>query len=231
MEKQSVLFTISVLALAFLFSACQKSATENSQDEFQTLPTVLPITGLSPTPSMNSDSPIRKVDFKNFTFPETNDYPRFRLKDGEKPFEFGKKDGIDLFKIEYLDLTSDRNEEAILTMSIQTGGSAMPNFIFIYTLENEEPKLLWNFMTGDRASGGLKKVYGANDDLIVETFGDNKFINGEWKFDYPKGEFRGDCCPTAYTKIRFKWDGKKFVIQGSPELFNYDRSEEMKKSQ
>ena len=67
-------------------------------------------------------------------------------------------------------------------------------------------------MTSDRASGGLKKIYAANDELIVETFGDNKFVNDKWKFDYPKGEFKGDCCPIAYTKIRFKWNCKKFVI-------------------
>lgn len=222
MKKQNVLLIIYFLAIAFAFSACQKSTAENNQASPQSLPTVSPTSSLSSILSPNSDSPIRKVDFKNFAFPETKDYPEFRLKDGEKPYEHMREDGIDLFKIEYSDLTNDGKEEAILMMSIQTGGSAIPNLIYIYTLKNGKPKLLWEFMTGDRADGGLKKIYTENGELIVELFGDSKIVDDKWSFHIPEEKYLGDGRPSIYTKNRFKWDGKKFTVEGKPELFDYD---------
>ncbi len=85
-------------------------------------------------------------------------------------------------------------------------------------------------MTGDRADGGLKNIYAENDELIIELFGDSKLVNGEWKFDYPKDRYAGAGRPTIYTKNRFKWNGKKFIVQGNPKLFDYDVNKEMKKN-
>lgn len=211
-----------ILILAIAFSACKKSTAENEQIKSQTLPSISPTLSLTPTSSPEEDSAIQKIDFKNFTFPETDGYERFTLKDGEKTFEMGKEDGISLGKTEYSEVTGDSEKEAILIMSIQTGGSSTPNLVYIYTLKNEKPQLLWSFITGDRAEGGLKNVYADNGKLVVETFGDNKFENDEWEFNFPKNKFSGYCCPTAYTKIRFKWNGKKFAVEGKPELFDYD---------
>lgn len=232
MKRQNVLLTtILVFGITFMYSACQKSAAENSKTETESSPAVSPTPGISITPVPNLNSPIRKVDFDNFTYSAIDDYGEtFTLKNAEKTFKMGEEDGIDLFRTEYADLTDDGNEEAILTMSIQTGGSSMPNLIYIYTLKNTKPKLLWGFMTGDRAEGGLKKVYAENGELVVETFGDNKFEDDKWKFDFPQNRFSGYCCPTAYTKIRFKYNGTKFVAQGKPELFDYDMKKETNKN-
>lgn len=208
-----------LVVIALSFSACQKNAAENVNISS------LPVISLTPTPSLNSA--IGKIDFKNFTFPWTKglaskDKKTFMLRNGEIPFEQKGRMGVSLGKTEYADVTNDGEDEALITLSIQTGGSSTPNIVYIYELENKKTKLLWSFDTGDRAIGGFKNVYSENGSLIVELFGDDKFENDEWKFNYPKSKFKGDCCPTAFTKFRFKWNGKKFVLDGNPELFDYD---------
>ncbi|MCA1640257.1 MAG: hypothetical protein LC768_18375 [Acidobacteria bacterium] len=142
-----------------------------------------------------------------------------------------KEDGIFFGEADYWDLTGDGKEEAILTLSIQTGGSAIPELIYIYTLQNSKPKMLWGFMTGDRAEGGLKEVYAENGELVVELFGVDKFENNEWKFNLPKEGAGGLCCPTVFTKFRFKWNGRNFALIGKPELFDYDWKKEVTKNQ
>lgn len=94
--------------------------------------------------------------------------------------------------------------------------------VFVYTLENEKPKLLWSFDTWDGAQGGLKKVYAKNGKLIVDIFGAAKFENNEWDFRMPEGRADGLCCPTAYTKISFEWNGEKFTPVGNREIYDYD---------
>ncbi|MDQ3131552.1 MAG: hypothetical protein M3Q99_12425 [Acidobacteriota bacterium] len=220
--KDKLLIKILAVAIVFAFSACQKSAADNVNIS-PSLVVAVPTQISAPTPMPNLNSPIRKVDFKNFTYPETDGYEGFKLKNSEKSYIHQQEDGIYLGKVDYTDVTGDGVEDAILLMGIQTGGSAIPTLIYLYTLENKKPKLLWAFMTGDRADGGLKDIYAINDELIIELFGDSKVINDEWKFDYPEEKYAGAGNPTIYTKNRFKWNGKKFVTVGNPELFDYKR--------
>ncbi|MDQ6788646.1 MAG: hypothetical protein M3033_17725 [Acidobacteriota bacterium] len=226
MRKQNILLiTICVLAITFAFSACQKSVAGNSVVSSEISPNQVS----SKTPSPRLNSPIRKIDFRNFTYPwteglSTKDEKNFTLKDGEIPFERDGQMGVSLEKIEYVDITGDGADEAILIISLQTGGSAVPNVVYVYTIEKEKPKLLWSFYTGDRAEGGLKKVYAENGNLIVELFSNNKFIESKNEFEFPSElELKnGLCCPTNFTQFRFKWNGEKFVVKGKPELFEYD---------
>jgi hypothetical protein len=226
MRNKTLLINILVLATAFTVSACQKTHLDSTH----TPTTFPPSQSSSATRDETLTSPIRKIDFENFTYPETADYYSFTLKGGEHPFIMNKEDGIYLGKVDYSDVTGDEQEEAILTISLRTGGSAMPNLIYVYTLKNENPHLLWGFMTGDRAEGGLKRVYTENSELVVETFGENKFENDNWKFSLPQKNAGGLCCPTAYTKIRFKWENEKFVPEGNPELFDFDWKKETQKA-
>lgn len=98
--------------------SCQHSeATETSASK--------KISDNSPTSAPNLNSPIRKIDFKNFTYPWTedltsNDDKTFTLKDGETPFELGKQMGVLLGKVKYADLTNDGQDEALITISLQT---------------------------------------------------------------------------------------------------------------
>jgi hypothetical protein len=221
-----MIFKLLLLILtSVVFIACQKTEVEN---------TSLPFTATSPTVKPVSDSPIRKIDFKNFTFPWTEgltseDEKTFIIKNGGRKV---KKDdmGVSLSKVEYGDVTGDSDEEAILVFSVQTGGSAVPNMVHIYKIENKKPKMLWNFDTGDRAEGGFKKACAENGNLVVETFGDNKFEDDKWSFNLPKEGAGGLCCPTAFTKIVFKWNGEKFVPFGERQVFDYDWKKDQQSS-
>lgn len=229
MKKQKFLLVIICLAVtAFAFSVCQKNTAENIQIKPQTLPAVSP-TSISSLNSKESDSKsystIREVDFKNFTYPWTED----QGGDGNFALENGKKERLDkddieatFETVEYGDVTNDGEEEAFVSIYPYSGGNCQCIMVFIYTLENKQPKLLWSFDTFDKAVGGFKKAYADGGELVVETFGDNNFENGKWKFSFPENKFRGFCCPTVYTKIRFKWNGEKFVEEGERELFDYD---------
>lgn len=213
-----------LLATCCIFSACQKSEADNIAISPSQIVPMSKTPSPTQTPAINS--PIRKFDFENFTYPWTKDLTSaddktFTLKNGERPFERDGQMGISLGNTEYADVTNDGEEDAILSMSVQTGGSATPEMIYIYTLQNNSPKLLWHFDTGDRAEGGLKNVYAEDGNLILELFGDDKFENGRWKYDIPENKFQGLCCPKVFTRFRFKWNGKKFVVEGKPELFDY----------
>jgi hypothetical protein len=207
------------------FSACQRSSAENNNSSSpQPSPLASSILLLSQMPTKNSNSSIERIDFKNFTYKGPADYPAtFTLKNGERPYvphQKSNEEGYSLQDIAYLDLTGDGKDEALITIYVETGGSAVPHLVFIYTLEKNKPKLLWKFITGDRAEGGLKKIYPDNGKLVIELFGENHLAKGKWTSHIPR--VQGLCCPTLYTKTRFKWNGKQFVIDGTPEVFDID---------
>lgn len=180
----------------------------------------------------NPNSPIRKIDFENFTYPWPKEYGSgnsaypgkyFKLKNGELPHKIFSNYGIPRdvsvsgTKIGYCDLTGDKNEEAIVMLFPSHSGTASNQFVYIYTLQNNKPKLLWEFVTGDRADGGFKELYFENDEFVIELDGKNKYIGGDL---YAEDETsKGDCCPTMFTRARYKWNGKRFALQGKPESF------------
>lgn len=160
---------------------------------------------------------IREVDFQNFTYP----YPRdpadsdkrspksYTLHKGELPPTRDKdgfidKMGIDLVGVNYGDVTGDSSEEAIVVLSILTGGSALPNIVYIYTWQNTSPNLLWSFSTSDRADDGLRDVYIKDDKLIVEL--------------YTPIDKRGDCCPLFFKRYSYFWHNNRFRQKGKAEL-------------
>ena len=126
-----------------------------------------------------------------------------------------------LNNIEYADLTNDKEDEAIISISVEYGAGSSGLF-YIYTLENKKPKILWYVESGYGAEGELKKVYAENNSLIVELFGNNKFIENTGEFKFPDQKDIPKDLPTTFTKFHFKWNGEKFVVEGKPELFNYD---------
>jgi len=231
-EKNTMKF-LALLAV-FTFSACQQAV----KDSISSFPQTSSLFSPTPTPSpkkstvKKTDSSIRKFDFKNFTYPLTEDQggkgETFTLKNGKQK---QTEDQIEatLQTIEYGDITNDGSEEAMLSVYPWSGGNCQCYMVFIYTLENKKPKLLWKFDTWDKAEGGFKRAYAEKNELIVELFGDSKFEDDKWNFTIPEGKFSGLCCPTVYTKSRFKWNGEKFVVEGTPELFDYDWKKESEK--
>ncbi len=143
-------------------------------------------------------------DFKNFKYPKfclEGDTKSFVLKDGV--YKNDDDDDHLIFAVaKYADVTGDGNDEALVIVDIITGGSAMPACVYIFTLENpntKKVKLLWDFQTGDRANGGLRKIYGENGDLVIER--------------YTTEEVFGACCPKYYIKETYKWNKGIFEKQ------------------
>ena len=229
MRNEKFLFAkILVLAMTFVFSGCQRSGAQSIALPAPPTPSISP--ALAPTPTANSDSSIRKIDFKNFTYHSIGNRgvgDIFTLKNGQKE-QTATEDGATLSKIEFGDVTNDNREEALISILPVMDGNCQCEMVFVYTLANGQPKLLWSFDTWDKAEGGLKRVYAENGRLTVETFGDNKFENDKWEFSFPQKGAGGYCCPTAYTKIRFGWNGEKFIAEGLPEVFDYDQKDQKK---
>ena len=153
--------------------------------------TVAPMIGQSTTASKNGTvinknqntpetkknaSVISKTDFTNFTYPVPNIgklEKSFSLKNGSSE----EKDGLPNFtlrKTYYFDLTGDNEDEAIT--HILGGGCQMgcesSSLFYIYTLENNKPKLLWKIASAGERYGGLKAAHFRDNEVIIETFGD-----------------------------------------------------------
>jgi len=187
--------------------------------------------GATPTSSALQSAPkksIRSVDFRNFSYPETEGLHiphtrkrSFKLKDGKLPETRDKQGFVDgmgvyLSRVSYGDITGDHQEEAIVVLSIHTGGSAMPNCVYVYAWDQRRPKLLWAFDTGDRADGGLRRVRAENGYLLVELYG-NRRILGKDLYAEDKTN-RGACCPTFFTRARYKWTGNAFRLASKPKV-------------
>jgi hypothetical protein len=215
-----------IVVFVFVSSSCHRSELSHNPPDTNIQTSRKFESNSSPPTSNPQSSRIEGIDFRNFTYTGPADYDvTFTLKDGEKPWN--GEEGFLLQEVEFFDVTADGEDEAIVVIFIQTGGSACPHFIFVYALDTNRPRALWTFMSGDRAEGGYKQVLSENGDLVLELFGDNRFENGEWKFDIAEGKFDGLCCPTTFTRFRFAWDKSKFVLMGQPELFDYDWKEQL----
>ena len=71
----------------------------------------------------------------------------------------GKHPAVDCWSVEvglitYGDVTSDGEEEAIIELYAEAGGTEASEDVFIYAMRSGNPVLLWKFETGDRAEGG-----------------------------------------------------------------------------
>lgn len=176
-------------------------------------------------PCARTASPIRSVDFANFSFPSCCDlfpyHNNFTLRQGFLPPRLDEEGaiegaGADLVSVKYGDLTGDKGEEAIVVVSPTGGGIAEPHLVYVYTLKNKHPSLLWFFQTGDRAYGGLRDAYAERGELVVELYG----------YDSLPGR-REDvkvcgvaCCPCAFTRSRYRWRDGEFKPKGKPQAIS-----------
>ncbi len=207
--KTGLVFAILVATLASVFCSTTtrrgyQSAGQNSTHSVLPIPT--------PTPA----SPIRSVDFDNVSYPNFPDYsdPNGRKKKyiTLKPGEGGPN------FINYGDITGDGVEDAMVALGVDNHGSAIPDYVYIFTMENGKLKLIWEFETGDRADGGLRNVYADNGQLVIELFGKDRVIGGQLY----KGD-EGLCCPSSFTLTRYKWTGKQFQLVRTEVLKNSGR--------
>jgi hypothetical protein len=120
----------------------------------------------------------------------------------------------------YGDVTADGSEDAMVVQSQNIHGSAIPYFVYVFTMNGAKPKLLWSFVTGDRAQGGLRRVFAESGNLVVELYGKAAYV-GMANYDAS-----ADCaaCATHYTRSRYAWQSNHFRRTGNLEVFNHDGS-------
>lgn len=63
--------------------------------------------------------------------------------------------------------------------------------------------------TGERAEGGLRKVYAENSELVIELYGKGVRVN-----ENLYGTNASVCCPSSFTRTRYRWAEKYFVRRG-----------------
>lgn len=184
-----------------------------------------------------SSSPIARFDFKNFSFqlprgwqnPDGSD--EITLKNGRiAPVETSVSDKMDdaakaeakqqrrigasFVAAKYFDATGDGQDEAAVILKIETGGAAVPQVLYLFSWNDDGPEMIWSFRTGDRADGGLKDVRVEDGLLVVELYGQDRFILGGVETGKITGDEEQLCCPTYFTRTRYKWNGSTFLMQG-----------------
>jgi hypothetical protein len=187
-------------------------------------------------------SPIGAFDFKNFTYELPRGWQNpdgtteIRLINGKIAPVEGKvsedmsdeqkaeekahrRIGLTYVTTKYMDVTGDGSDEALVILKIETAGSAIPQLVYVFT-GNSKPELIWPFRTGDRADGGLKDLRTENGQLVVELYGQDRFILGQTETGKITDDREQLCCPTYFTRSVYKWNGKNFLMQGKRLTFS-----------
>lgn len=229
----------AILMLASACGAGEDSARVETTATPQAVETPLP----SPSPAVQktpnlqaeflsekyskTDSPIGAFDFKNFTYKiprgwQDSDGKDVELKNGRREMEMTEeveRIGFSHVATRYFDATGDGQDEAVVILVIDTGGSAKPHVVYFFGWKNGEPEPLWFFRTGDRADGGLKNVGFENGAVFIELFGQDRYIVGELDTAKISGDEEQLCCPTHFTRSRYKWNGSNFRLDGKRLTF------------
>jgi hypothetical protein len=181
-------------------------------------------------------SPLGTFDFKNFSYPLPRGWqnpdnsdamltngtlqPVFEavhdeMDDEEKAAaRSARRIGMSYVTTRYMDVTGDGQDDAFVILKVETTGSAIPQFVYIYDWKNDKPELIWYFRTGDRADGGLKDFRIENGNLVVELYGEDRFLLGGIETSKITDDEEQLCCPTYFTRTFYKWNGKTFQMNG-----------------
>jgi len=189
----------------------------------------------------STNSPIGKFDFKNFSYPlprgwENPDGSEITLVNGRRPpvmistdvdstdeekaaARENRRIGMSYVTTKYMDVNNDGEDEALVVLKIETAGSAIPQVVYVYSWKDGQPELFWSFRTGDRTDGGLKDMRVENGDLVIELYGQDRFLLGQSETGKITGDYEQLCCPVYFTRSFYKWNGKTFLMQGKRLTF------------
>ena len=160
--------------------------------------------------SVTAQTDLRNVDFKNFAYEPScapDEMKKITVKNGnfsqEKQME-GYVDRFDfeIFSVVLGDLDGDKQDEAIVLSTCNTGGSGNFTEGFVYKTVSGKPMLVERIEGGDRAYGGLKSAKVADGFLTVER--------------YDPGEHGASCCPELILTSKYKMTNGKLVEVGQP---------------
>jgi hypothetical protein len=221
----------------FTFLACSGKTANKQSANTAVAPTVpianqnteKPVSNVSNSlpqnkPAEQSTSPAwpaGKIDFKNYKYPlprgwQGGDLTEIELVNGRAPIS-EEKIGASYVKTLYGDVTGDKKDEAFVIVKIETGGSAVPQIVYVFTQKDGQPESIWYFRTGDRADGGLKDLRAENGQLVVELYGQDRYIFGDVETMKITGDEEQLCCPDWFTRTTYKWNGRNFLMQGKRE--------------
>lgn len=187
-------------------------------------------------------SPLGTFDFKNYSYPLPHGWEnpdgsdatlvnghlqpvgvdvKGDMTDEEKAeAKASRRIGMTYVTTKYMDVTGDGQDEALVILKIETGGSAIPQIAYVFTWKDGKPELIWPFRTGDRADGGLKDLRAENGELVIELYGQDRFILGQSETSKITDDREQLCCPTYFTRSSYKWNGKNFLMQGKRLTFS-----------
>jgi len=189
-------------------------------------------------------SPIGSFDFKNYTYEMPRGWQNpdgtteITLTNGKvtpvqgKPItddmsneakveeKTRRRIGLSYVTTKYMDLTGDGDDEAVVILKIETGGSAVPQLAYVFSWTAGKPELIWPIRTGDRADGGLKDIRAENGQMVLELYGQDRFILGQTETGKITDDREQLCCPTYFTRSSYKWNGKNFLLQGKRLTFS-----------
>lgn len=201
-----IVVPLSVALVTLCLAACAPHRNR-PRDPAQGGASPSPARETQPTPSPAPPSPIRAIDFENFTYPEIGARGKFTLKGGREPTD---DDPRSLADVVYGDVNGDEEEEALVVHSQSTRGSAIPYCVYVYAVSGDKPKLLWSFDAGERGDGGLRQVYAGSGNLVVELYGRDRVVHGGTSAEEDN---IGVCCPKFYTRSRYEWRAGRFRLK------------------
>lgn len=196
------------------------------------------------TRDTTNKSPIGNFDFRNYTYelprgwqnpdgstditltnghvaPVAGTTNNDEMSDDQKAAaKLGRRIGLSYVVTKYFDVTGDGQDEAVVILKIETAGSAIPQLVYIFSWSGGKPELIWPFRTGDRADGGLKDLRAENGMLVVELYGQDRFVLGQTETGKITDDREQLCCPTFFTRSFYKWNGKNFLMQGKRLTFS-----------
>lgn len=175
-----------------------------------------PASAPAPGPAVS----VQETDFRNFRYEYLG--TSWTLVDGGERSAGEEEWRYELEGVSYGDVTGDGRDEALVTITAETGGTMRPHWVFVYGAGSRAPELLWAFESGDRAAGGLKRVYADGGLLVVELLGRNMIPSDPESFGAEDDTAQGACCPSSFTRTRYAWNGRAFVLRGEPEVLPYD---------
>jgi hypothetical protein len=189
MRTQTIL-----LILAVTFSISCQSNTKNSE--------------IQPKARKALPATIREVDFYNFTYETTNcseEELEITVKNGQFRNETGEpgRMSLNVLDVTFGDLDDDKQDEAIVISTCNTGGSGNFSEGYVYKIIDGKPVRIMTFGGGDRAFGGLRDTIVGNGLLIVERNDTGK--NG------------GACCPEFIVTNRYRLVENKLKEIGKEE--------------
>src|SRR6266568_2438408 len=107
---------------------------------------------------------------------------------------------LSLVSLTYGDLFGDGREEAAVHLLYRTGGTANWSYLYMYTFNRGQPKLIAVLESGSRAGGGLVRLKIQKHFLILD-FQDSALSVGL-------------CCSEGYVQVRYRWQHDRFIESG-----------------